>query len=88
MQLPMFAQWGRYEFRLCPLTDPSAAAEEAQLSEACLSQHQLQLADGTGAYLYPKVTSSSTIACMQSVLVQVTFPMPDVTDTKIRMYQR
>ena len=81
MQLPTCAQWGRYEFRLCPLTDPSAAAEEAQLSDACLSQHQLQLADGTGAYLYPKVTNPSMIIINECyvivTLAQSHLPVPD-----------
>ena len=36
--------WGRFELRLCPLSDPSLATEYNELSEACLDAHQLKLA--------------------------------------------
>lgn len=48
-------QWGRFELRLCPLSADSDEAEKAELSEDCLLQHQLTLADGSGPFFYMKV---------------------------------
>ena len=36
--------YGRFELRLCPLSDPSQQTEYKELSEACLDAHQLYLA--------------------------------------------
>ncbi len=44
----MFTQrtphYGRFELRVCPLSDPSLRTEYNELSEACLDAHQLLLA--------------------------------------------
>lgn len=48
-------QWGRFEIRLCPLSADSDEAEAAELSDACLSQHPLELADGSGPFYHMKV---------------------------------
>jgi len=36
--------YGRFELRVCPLSDPSLLTEYNELSEACLDAHQLMLA--------------------------------------------
>ena len=36
--------YGRFEMRLCPLSDPSLLTEYNELSEDCLDAHQLYLA--------------------------------------------
>jgi len=36
--------YGRFELRLCPLSDPSQQTAYKELSEACLDAHQLYLA--------------------------------------------
>lgn len=38
------AHWGRFELRLCPLSDPSLTTENMEFNEACLAAHQLYLA--------------------------------------------
>ena len=53
--MDLIAQWGRFEIRLCPLSADSEEAEKAELSDDCLSQHHLTLADGSGPYYYMKV---------------------------------
>lgn len=51
----LISQWGRFELRLCPLSANSDEAEKAELSDECLSQHQLELADGSGQYYHMTV---------------------------------
>lgn len=53
--LLVLMQWGKFEMRLCPLSEDSDAAETAELSDACLSQNPLTLADGSGPFYFPKV---------------------------------
>jgi hypothetical protein len=36
--------YGRFELRVCPLSDPSLLTEYDELSEDCLDAHQLYLA--------------------------------------------
>ncbi len=57
-------QWGRFEMRLCPLSHAGDAAEAAELSEECLSQHVLTLADGSGPYHFVKVPSVKRCAAL------------------------
>ena len=34
--------WGKFQLRLCPLSDPSTAMELAELSDTCLDQVRAQ----------------------------------------------
>jgi hypothetical protein len=36
--------WGRFELRVCPLSDASLVTENKEFSEACLAAHPLYLA--------------------------------------------
>ncbi len=39
MQINIYINhWGKFQMRLCPLSDPSTATELRELSDACLGQ--------------------------------------------------
>lgn len=60
------AHWGRFELRLCPLSDPSLTTENMEFNEACLAAHQLYLApNATQPGADGKVTFLPPIQCMQ-----------------------
>ena len=51
--------WGRFELRVCPLSDASLLTENREFTEACLAAHPLYLAPKA---LQPGVLPCTTVA--------------------------
>lgn len=45
--------WGKFQLRLCPLSNPSTGTEQRELSNRCLDKYKLEKADGSGIWTYP-----------------------------------